>query len=80
MTIREVPKQYIYSCDRCGDRHVQENANGHYTNSRPPHWQRVVVYADLTIEQLDQLLCPACANDVRNAISIVIPPMQEPLT
>ena len=36
--IKEIPKQFEYTCDRCGNNHIQENANGHYTNSCPPDW------------------------------------------
>jgi hypothetical protein len=38
MTIREIPRSFEYTCDGCGETHVQQNAHGHYHNSRPPEW------------------------------------------
>jgi len=36
MSIKEIPKSFLYSCDVCNTEHLQENANGCYSNSTPP--------------------------------------------
>lgn len=46
MTVREIPKSYEYTCDVCGEVHVQQNASGHYTDSRPPKWARLTFAQD----------------------------------
>lgn len=77
MAIREIPKQFEYTCDACGTKHLQENAGGHYTDSRPPHWTRLKIArtaydyqgsacADNSIERL---LCPPCSDDIIGAIN-----------
>lgn len=77
MTVREIPKAFEYICDCCGKKHVQENANGHYTNSRPSHWAQLIFrqaaedfqgqeVADATVERL---LCPDCRSVVGKAIN-----------
>lgn len=37
MTIETV-RGFRYICDGCGTVHLQENADGHYTDSRPDNW------------------------------------------
>ena len=69
MSITEIPKQYVYECEspRCVAgvdsrgvrRHVQRNASGHYPNSCPPGWWRVVIKTDRDAG-CETLLCPAC--------------------
>ena len=77
MGIREIPKAYEYMCDSCGEMHKQENANGHYNDSRPPHWTRLKIArhaydfkgrsgADGSIERL---LCPSCSERVYSAVN-----------
>lgn len=77
MTIREIPKSFEYTCDGCGALHVQENANGHYTDSRPPHWSRLKLSrtafdfqgsacADASVEKL---LCEKCTERMVSAIN-----------
>jgi hypothetical protein len=46
MAITEIPKKYVYTCDACGFEHVQENALGHYSNSRPPRWANLTFSRD----------------------------------
>lgn len=38
MSIIEVPKAYQYECDLCGEKHIQQNARGHYWESTPEGW------------------------------------------
>lgn len=81
MTIREIPRSFLYVCDGCGTEHKQENASGHYFDSRPPHWTRLklgrtaydyqgAACADGSIERL---LCPDCSSKVANAINAALP-------
>jgi hypothetical protein len=68
MTIREVPRSFEYTCDRCGETHVQQNAHGHYHNSRPPEWAGLSLVRDVhrndiyTIpgDKEEALLCRDC--------------------
>lgn len=46
MSVKEIPKAYEYTCDRCGTTHLQENASGHYSNSRPKHWATLLLQQD----------------------------------
>lgn len=82
MGIREIPKSYEYTCDGCGKPHLQENASGHYTDSRPPHWARLklarhaydggdIAVGDASIERL---LCSSCAEKVASAINAAVAP------
>ena len=41
MKITTIPQAFEYTCDCCGDKHLQENAGGHYTQSTPPGWLNV---------------------------------------
>jgi hypothetical protein len=79
MTVREIPKSYEYICDVCGKNYIQENAGGHYTDSRPPHWARLVFKqaredfqgnecADASVELL---MCRECRDKAANAINAV---------
>lgn len=54
MSIREIPKSFVYECDgeHCSSQHIQEGADGYYTNSTPPKWMR------LKIDQKEYLVCP----------------------
>ena len=80
MSIREIPRAFVYICDGCSKEHKQENANGHYTDSRPPHWIRLklartaydyqgAACADASIERL---LCEDCSPKVEAAISAAV--------
>ena len=80
MPVREIPKAYEYECDGCGKKHLQENANGHYTDSRPPRWSRLILKrtaydhqgsacADATV---DRLFCDECTSKVARAINNVL--------
>ena len=82
MTIREIPKSFEYTCDGCGEVHVDHNASGHYTDSRPPHWANLVfartaydyqgsACADATIIRL---LCEKCSDRVAKAINTSLVP------
>lgn len=86
MSVTEIPKSYKYTCDLCGTVHVQENANGHYTDSRPPYWSRLTLardahdfqgapVADATVKRL---LCPKCTTLVAEAINSVHPSKEKP--
>lgn len=77
MAIREIPKAFDYICDVCGKTHRQENAGGHYTDSRPPYWATLIVsqdaydfqgtaVADATIRRL---LCDDCRSSAIKAIN-----------
>ena len=73
MAIREIPKSYEYTCDVCDALHVQENANGHYTNSRPPNWATVSFQKNKDGTQLIDssvclLVCAACGEKIAKAI------------
>lgn len=68
MSIREIPRAFEYQCDVCGKMHIQENASGHYADSRPPHWARLKIAqtaydfqdaacADASVERL---MCDNC--------------------
>lgn len=81
MTIREIPRAFEYVCDLCSAAHLQENAGGHYSDSRPPRWSRLTVarsaydfqgsaVADGTITRL---LCADCSERVIVAINAVEP-------
>lgn len=81
MGVREIPRAFKYTCDLCHAGHTQENASGHYTDSRPPHWSRLTVarhaydhqgsaVADATIVRL---LCAGCSDRVMAAINAVEP-------
>ena len=77
MSIREIPRSFVYTCDACGIEHLQENAGGHYTDSRPPLWERLKLHrtavdyqgtpcADASIERL---LCDRCAAIISKAVN-----------
>ena len=77
MAIRAIPPAYDYVCDVCGKLHRQENAGGHYTDSRPPHWANLVVKqsaydyqgsacADATTTRL---LCDDCRPEIVSLIN-----------
>lgn len=78
MSIETIPASFRYSCDVCGKAHLQENATGHYPDSRPPRWGRLslkrqgaadhqgVVWTDGSIKRL---LCDACLPIIEAAIN-----------
>ncbi len=76
MGIREIPKSFEYICDVCQTTHVQQNANGHYTDSRPPSWGRLTLSCDALDWQgapvadgtTKLLLCEKC---LRSAAALV---------
>lgn len=80
MAIREIPKSYEYTCDGCRLVHVQENASGHYSNSRPPGWASLTFARDAYDYQgaacagatVKRLLCTACADKVALAINAAL--------
>ena len=81
MAVREIPKAFEYVCDLCGAVHRQENASGHYSNSRPPYWISVNVGADahdfqgaaVADASVKRLLCDKCGPRVVAAINLVKP-------
>lgn len=74
MSIKEVPKSYHYSCDAssCGTGHTQENASGHYMNSRPEGWLKITVYSDHRPGGSDVLLCPRCSIKMDRAVQEIL--------
>lgn len=77
MGIQEIPRSFKYTCDVCGKVDLQENASGHYTDSRPPHWTRLKLartayglnkqaFADASYERL---LCSGCSEAIDLAIT-----------
>lgn len=64
MAIKEIPRSFLYSCDVCNTDHLQENANGCYTNSTPPKWASIKFHRiiDAQVIWFDKLLCPMCAD------------------
>lgn len=79
MSVREIPKAFEYTCDGCGQLHLQENASGHYSNSRPPRWASLVfarlaydpqgaACADATVKLL---LCEDCSARTAKAINSI---------
>jgi hypothetical protein len=71
MTVREVPKSFIYTCDWCANDHRQENSDGHYTESCPPNWGWIKLYGrpgDIATS-LGYLLCTDCYSQARTAIN-----------
>ncbi len=80
MAIREIQRAFEYICDGCNVSHLQENAAGHYRDSRPPHWNYIKVSRDAEDFQgqavadasFRRLLCPTCTVDVLDAINSAI--------
>jgi hypothetical protein len=75
--IREIPRAFVCIRDSCKTEHRQENAGGHYTDSRPPHWIRLKIArsahdyqgyacADASVERL---LCDTCADRILGIIN-----------
>lgn len=67
MSVVEVPRSFKYTCDVCGDDHIQPNAAGHYTNGVPPYWSRLefVVSAEFendSVGDANLLLCNNCTG------------------
>jgi hypothetical protein len=67
MPIEEIPKSYRYTCDICGDTHIQPNANGHYTDSTPKWWSRLKfqpsnAFSTDSVRHYDLLLCNNCTG------------------
>lgn len=76
--IEEIPKSFKYSCDRCESYHIQENANGHYSNSCPGEWSYLTwspqgipilkVSYELDETGCKLLLCKTCSKSAKNLI------------
>ena len=67
MAVTEIPRSFLYTCDRCKAEHVQPNPAGHYTESTPPGWMTVQLYRagkDSVMPSSPirkrKLLCDAC--------------------
>lgn len=72
MGIEEIPKSYRYTCDRCGDDHLQVSAAGHYTDSRPLGWGRLKMNrggSGDSSKSFEHLLCHECSGKMAEAIS-----------
>ena len=76
MTIHEVPKAYIYTCDACKQEHLQKNANGHYTNSTPPDWYTIKIISNIPDIDGDTyisfLFCEKCGPPLVKWIKILL--------
>lgn len=80
MGIQEIPRAFLYVCDGCGDEHKQENAGGHYSNSRPPHWSNLKIGRDAYDAQgaavadgsIERLLCTKCGEKAFVAINAAL--------
>lgn len=88
MAIKEIPKSYQYICDslHCkGSRgqarttHLQENANGYYTNSTPTNstpygWVTIKLSTNVRAEynQKEALICPDCWDGLKGTLSHVM--------
>jgi hypothetical protein len=80
MGVREIPKSFEYTCDACAKVHTQRNANGHYSDSRPPYWSRLTLAQDAHDFQgaavadgtIKRLLCDDCTPRVSAAINKAI--------
>lgn len=59
MSVKEIPRAFDYICDACNETHHQENAGGHYTNSRPPNWSHLKMAG---AHDREVLLCPRCGD------------------
>jgi hypothetical protein len=85
MAIETIPQAFKYICDLCGKKHLQENASGHYSNSRPPRWATLIVAQDAYDYQgcavgdrtIKRLLCDGCRALVIEAINNVKPSERE---
>lgn len=67
MSIREIPKAFEYTCDKCGATHKQENASGHYGNSTPPGWLTIrLVRFNKHSEEF--LICESCEPAIAQAL------------
>lgn len=81
MSIETIPQAFKYTCDLCGKEHLQVNASGHYSNSRPPHWATLIVAQDAYDYQgsacadatIKRLLCDDCRPLIIAAINEVKP-------
>lgn len=77
MAVEEIPKAFKYICDCCGKEHIQANAAGHYTNSRPPHWSVLKLIraaedfqgAEVADASIEKLLCPSCVVIIAEAVN-----------
>lgn len=80
MAIQEIPRSFLYICDGCKKEHLQENASGHYSNSRPKYWATLKVSRDAYDYQgcavadgsIERLLCDECSTKVVQAINSAI--------
>ena len=77
MTVETIPQAFRYICDICGHVHIQENATGHYTDSKPPHWYKLRILADADDWQgqvvaghdIERLLCSTCGPIITAALN-----------
>lgn len=66
--IREVPRAFEYECDICGVKHLQENAGGHYTDSRPDGWSRLLMKQSDSCGPFEWLCCELCSKELNLAL------------
>jgi hypothetical protein len=78
MAIKEVPKQYSYTCDLCGVEHI-EQSNGHCWESTPKGWLTARIkfnevdtrgdgFKKNGIEEI--LMCPTHAADFNKYLEV----------
>lgn len=70
MSVTEIPKAYEYTCDKCGAKHRQENASGHYSNSTPPGWLSLRI-AHYNKAPTDYLLCDKCQVPIVAVVNLL---------
>lgn len=77
MSVREIPKSYVYTCDSC--RKECQNSKG---GKRPTGWHLLNWYADvldyynstITNTSFEHLLCPDCGDIIKKTIDAAIKP------
>jgi hypothetical protein len=69
MAIREIPKTFEYTCDRCGAIHNHQGA-GHYTNSTPDRWSKLKFQPrEREGWSRELLLCDSCTEQANSMLS-----------
>ncbi len=78
MGIRKIPEVFEFTCDVCGAKHLQENADGRVTfKRRPPKWgilELVRAAEDFQGQEaadasLERVLCGSCLAAISAAIN-----------
>jgi len=70
MAIKEL-EGFLYTCDRCGATHEQNNGRRHYANSCPPGWLFINAFKESRC--LKYNLCAECGAHVMTPLEGVKP-------